>query len=76
MIPMPRLFSNLRCPNPGRGCKRKAWDFSRLQSVTSSGSRIEDNQNMKPFCKADFIEYFTTKAPRYERHLVQSWASI
>lgn len=62
-----REISYLRCPNPGKGVKRKTWDFARLKSVSVSGTRSQDIVATKPMCRNDFIAYFTSEAPTYLR---------
>jgi hypothetical protein len=53
----------------GRGKKRKTWDFARIKVVNQSGSRNEEWQRMKPFCKADFVDFYVNKAPSYRSFL-------
>ena len=57
----------LRCPLPGKGYKQNSWDFSRLSVHKSSGTRAEDELGKRPMCEQEFIRWFTTLAPDYER---------
>ena len=40
--------------------------------LTSQGRRMLDNRKKTPFCKADFVKYWSEQAPSYARALVRN----
>ena len=50
-------MSQPRCPNPGRGRKRKCWDFTKVKKSSSAGHRAEDTTVKKPMTRADYISW-------------------
>ena len=66
----------LRCPNPGRGSKRKTWDFSRLMKVTASGNQESNNKTRKPFTKEDWIKWHEVEAPSWKSALAFTSAGV
>lgn len=55
-------------PVKGRGATKHAqYDFCTIQRVNSGGVRYEDLGTQEPMAWPEYLEYFTQKAPSYQR---------
>ena len=61
----------IKCPPPGRGKASNKFDFAVLDYEEAHGVRTSDLQECLELCEEDFITYFTTKAPAYQRDLAE-----
>ena len=54
-------------PTRGRAQREHLFDFATLERTQSGGNRVEESSCLTPMAWPEYLEWFTSKCPSYQR---------